>query len=254
MKISKKGIDLIKSFEGCSLLSYQDSAGVWTIGFGHTSGVKSGQTITAQQAENYLQADLSVFEQGVEKYVKVKLNQNQFDALVSFSYNVGLGNLAKSDLLKKLNSGDYSGASAEFPLWIYAGGKVLNGLIRRRNEERALFDAKIEEEDDEMVENKQVWINGKIYSCDVILKEDRNFLAVSSLKQAGFNVGYNPDTKVPSLGNATDKLEITVDGDAKSVEGLNLNGFTYVKLRDFAQALGKTVDYDGAAKLIEING
>lgn len=140
MKISQKGLNLIKSFEGLELKAYKDSVGVVTIGYGSTgTHVSMGQTITAQEAENLLKKDVSRFEEGVTKLVKVPLNQNQFDALVSFSFNLGLGNLGSSTLLKKLNNGDYQGVSLEFERWNRAGGKVLNGLTRRRLAEKELF-------------------------------------------------------------------------------------------------------------------
>ena len=139
MKTSQRGIDLIKKFEGCILKSYKCPFGVWTIGYGHTSGVKKGQVITKNQAEKYLKEDLKKFEKGVSSYVKVSLNQNQFDALVSFSYNVGLGAFKNSTLLRYLNKRDYSGASKELLKWNKSNGKVLNGLVKRRAEERKLF-------------------------------------------------------------------------------------------------------------------
>ena len=132
MKISQKGLDLIKNFEGLELKAYKDSVGILTIGYGSTgSHVKSGMTITAEQAEELLKQDVSRFEKGVNDLVKVSLTQNQFDALVSFSFNLGLGNLKSSTLLKKLNASDYTGAVNEFLRWNRAGGKVLNGLTRR---------------------------------------------------------------------------------------------------------------------------
>lgn len=140
MKTSQNGINLIKQFEGCRLTAYKCPAGVWTIGYGHTSGVKNGMTITQTKAEEYLKSDLVIYEKGVENAVKVTLNQNQFDALVSFSYNCGLGALRSSTLLKKLNAGDYTGASNEFPRWNKSNGRVLEGLKRRRTAEKALFD------------------------------------------------------------------------------------------------------------------
>lgn len=140
MKISQKGLNLIKSFEGLELKAYKDSVGVVTIGYGSTgTHVSMGQTLTVQQAEELLRKDVSRFEEGVGKLVKVTINQNQFDALVSFSFNLGLGNLSSSTLLKKLNAGDYEGASLEFERWNKAGGKVLNGLTRRRLAEKELF-------------------------------------------------------------------------------------------------------------------
>jgi GH24 family phage-related lysozyme (muramidase) len=144
MITSQVGVNLIKSFEGCVLHSYRDAVGVLTIGYGHTGNVKDGQTITQTQAEELLKGDLKRFEDGVNSLVKVKLNQNQFDALVSFSYNVGVGALKTSDLLEKLNKGDYTGASSEFARWCHAGGKVLKGLVLRREAERVLFLKQIE--------------------------------------------------------------------------------------------------------------
>jgi len=143
-KISNDGLLIIKHFEGRELRAYQDSVGVWTIGYGHTSAagppqVFAGQTITEQQAEEILKTDLALFEKGVRDLVKVAINGDQFAALVSFSFNVGLGALAGSTLLRKLNSGDYQGAANEFPRWVKAGGQTLPGLVRRRDAERALF-------------------------------------------------------------------------------------------------------------------
>ena len=135
----QKGIELIKSFEGCRLAAYKCPAGVLTIGYGHTSGVTSGQTISQAQAEEYLKADLAKYENAVNEYVTAALNQNQFDALVSFTYNCGAGALKSSTLLKKLNAGDYSGAASEFAKWNKASGKVLAGLTKRRAAEKALF-------------------------------------------------------------------------------------------------------------------
>lgn len=140
MKTSQKGIDLIKSSEGLRLEAYKDSVGVATIGFGHTGpDVQMGQKITAAEAELLLTVDLGKFEKGVTSLVKVGINQNQFDSLVSFSYNLGLGNLGSSTLLKKLNLGDYAGAAAEFTKWTKAGGVSLPGLVKRRAAEKALF-------------------------------------------------------------------------------------------------------------------
>lgn len=138
-KTSQAGVNLIKSFEGCRLTAYQDSAGVWTIGYGHTSGVKKGMTITEAQAEAYLKGDLGTAENAVNGKVTYSIKQNQFDALVSFTYNVGSGNFGSSTLLKKLNQGDITGAANEFDKWNKAGGQVLEGLVRRRAAEKAMF-------------------------------------------------------------------------------------------------------------------
>ncbi|MFJ2455290.1 lysozyme [Pseudomonas protegens] len=139
MRISQRGVALIKSFEGLRLSSYQDSVGVWTIGYGTTRGVTAGMRITADQAERMLQNDISRFEPDLDRLVKVPLSQNQWDALMSFTYNLGATNLASSTLLKLLNGGDYAGAADQFPRWNKAGGQVLAGLTRRRAAERAMF-------------------------------------------------------------------------------------------------------------------
>lgn len=143
MKISEKGLNLIKSFEGLELKAYKDSVGVLTIGWGNTgSHVKPGMIISKEQAENLLKQDVSRFERGVSELVKVQLTQNQFDSLVSFSFNLGLANLKSSTLLKKLNASDYSGAANEFLRWNRAGGVVLKGLTRRRQAEKDMFEGK----------------------------------------------------------------------------------------------------------------
>lgn len=140
MKISQKGADLVKSFEGLRLKAYKDSVGVWTWGYGSTGPHVTPDKIgTKEEAEQLLKKDLERFEKGVSDLVKVPLNQNQFDALCSFAFNLGLGNLKSSTLLKKLNAFDYIGASKEFERWNRAGGKVLAGLTRRRIAERDLF-------------------------------------------------------------------------------------------------------------------
>jgi lysozyme len=137
---SKNGLALTKQFEGCKLTAYQDSVGVWTIGYGHTGTFADpGKTITQAFADQLLLADIAKFEAGVLKLVRAAINQNQFDALVDFSFNLGLGNLGSSTLLKKLNAGDIKGAAEEFLRWDKAGGKVLAGLTRRRKAERELF-------------------------------------------------------------------------------------------------------------------
>jgi lysozyme len=138
MKISQKGIDLIKHFEGVKLNAYQDTVGVWTIGYGHTKGVHAGMTITGSEAENLLEQDLETFEAGVSNLVKVPINQDQYDALVSFAFNLGLGTLAGSTLLHKLNLKDYQGAAEEFGKWVHPGHQVLPGLVSRRKAEEGL--------------------------------------------------------------------------------------------------------------------
>jgi len=137
---SPAGLALTKSFEGCSLKSYRDSAGIWTIGWGHVSGVVPGMVWTQEQADAQLLDDIQWAVGVVNSKVHVPLNQNQFDALVDFCYNAGSGNFAASTLLRKVNAGDFAGAAAQFPLWVHAGGAVIPGLVRRREAEQALFE------------------------------------------------------------------------------------------------------------------
>jgi lysozyme len=139
MKISQTGIDLIKRFEGLRLNAYRDAVGVWTIGYGHTATAKPGQRISAERAEELLRRDLETFERGVERRLKVEVNQAQFDAMVSLAFNVGLGAFGKSTLLRLVNRGAYSAAADQFGRWVYAGGRKLRGLVRRRQAERELF-------------------------------------------------------------------------------------------------------------------
>ena len=139
MEISKNGINLIKFFEGLKLDSYKCPADVWTIGIGHTKGVKPFMRINEAQAYMYFNEDVQWCYDAIKSYVKVPLNQNQFDALVSFIFNLGTGNFSKSTLLKLLNQGNYNGAAEEFLKWTLAGGRSLPGLVNRRNAERRLF-------------------------------------------------------------------------------------------------------------------
>nr|WP_232370376.1 lysozyme [Xenorhabdus lircayensis] len=124
------------------LKAYPDpatGAAPWTIGYGHTKGVKPGQVITAQQAEVFLHQDLIPIYGAIQRLVKVSLTQGQFDALCSFIFNLGIGNFAHSTLLKKLNAGDYQGAAGEFLKWDRADGRVLSDLFIRRKSEQQMF-------------------------------------------------------------------------------------------------------------------
>lgn len=134
-----KDLSIIKGYEGLRLKAYQDSVGVWTIGYGHTKGVSSGMEINETQADTFLREDVSWAQDAVNDNVSVPLNQLQFDALVSFTFNLGETNLKSSTLLRKLNSGDYLGAANEFQRWNKAGGKELSGLTKRRNAEANQF-------------------------------------------------------------------------------------------------------------------
>ena len=148
---SQKLIDLIKSFEGFSATPYRCPSGIPTIGFGSTRDTDgtaitmNHPTITELEASNLVLSTLKTYEDAVRRYVMVPLNQNQFDALVDFAYNVGAKNLQKSTLLRKLNAGDYKGASEQFGVWIYGTNPKtgahtkLNGLVKRREAERLLF-------------------------------------------------------------------------------------------------------------------
>ena len=136
---SRAGLGLIQTFEGCKLSAYLCPAGVPTIGYGRTTGVKLGQTITQAQADAWLLEEYDAFERKVRALVKVPLTAHQLGSLVSFAYNVGTGALGSSTLLRLLNKGDYAGAALQFGRWNKAGGKVLNGLTRRRKAETDLF-------------------------------------------------------------------------------------------------------------------
>lgn len=142
MKLSQRGIDLIKQFEGYSSKAYPDPAtggAPWTIGYGTTKGVKPGMVITAQQAEKMLRDDVAKFESGVSSLITSPTTQGQFDAMVSLAYNIGLGNFGKSTLLKKHNARCYTCAADQFRVWNRANGKVMNGLTKRRAAERQVY-------------------------------------------------------------------------------------------------------------------
>jgi lysozyme len=172
MKINQAGLDLLKKAEGLELEAYPDPASPlgkacqakklpmrryreitgwqnlkgdpWTIGYGHTGAdVTPGKKITQSEADDLKRKDLAKFEQGVTNLVKVPVNENQFSALVSIAYNIGLGNLGSSTLLKKLNAKDYAGASAQFAAWNKAQGQILPGLVKRRADEAKLFDTPV---------------------------------------------------------------------------------------------------------------
>lgn len=142
MKINQAGFDLVKRFEGCRLTSYPDPAtggDPWTIGYGSTKGVRPGQVISQDMAEQLLLRDLAVFEDGVARLIKVPVTSNQFSACVCLAYNIGLGNFGGSTLLKLINAGDKH-ASEQFLVWNRGAGKVMAGLVKRRAAEKALFD------------------------------------------------------------------------------------------------------------------
>tara|TARA_Y100001951_G_C11178069_1_gene204263 strand:+ start:164 stop:619 length:456 start_codon:yes stop_codon:yes gene_type:complete len=143
MNISQEGLSLIKKFEGCKLESYKCAAGVWTIGFGSTSGVEEGMEISQERADMLLLEDVEVFEEAVNNLVEVDLEQNQFDALVAWTFNLGSTNLKNSTLLKVLNDKNYEGVPEQIKRWnkatVDGERQVLEGLVRRREAESLLF-------------------------------------------------------------------------------------------------------------------
>lgn len=136
---SKACLDLIKKYEGFQREAYRCPAGVWTIGYGHTRGVKKGDVCDEEMADAWLRGDAAGAATCVRAKVRVALAQHQFDALVSFVFNIGCGKFARSPLLKRVNAGDFEGAAVEFAKWKHGGGRVLEGLVRRREEEEAMF-------------------------------------------------------------------------------------------------------------------
>ena len=142
-ELNSASLDLIKSFEGLRLKVYRDPVKLLTVGYGHLilprDGLKFGDAISQEGADELLQQDLAMAINIVESFVRIPLNDNQFGALVSFTFNLGGGNLLRSSLFRHLNLGDYKTAADRFLLWTRAGGRVLPGLVRRRKAERELF-------------------------------------------------------------------------------------------------------------------
>ena len=197
MKINDAGLKLIKSFEGCKLKAYQDSVGVWTIGWGHTANVKAGQTITQAKADEYLMKDLAKFEKAVND-LKRDFNENQFSALVSFAYNCGVGNL--KSLCKGRSEAEIG---SKMLLYNKAGGKVLTGLTRRRMAENKLYNKPVTE---------------KVYEMPVeTLKRGMSGDGVKWLQQALNHKGYNLEVD-GVFGNITEQavkdfqIKYLVDG------------------------------------------
>ena len=140
MKTSKAGLNIIKEHEGLRLNAYQDPVGIWTIGYGHTATAQQGQTITEKQAEALLIQDVQTAENAVNSQISAPINQNQFDALVSWTFNLGSGSLFRSTLKKKVNANPNDPSiKDEFMRWVNAGGQVLNGLVKRRAKEAELY-------------------------------------------------------------------------------------------------------------------
>jgi GH24 family phage-related lysozyme (muramidase) len=184
VKISEAGLSLIKSFEGCVLTAYLDAVGIWTVGYGHTGpSVHRGLTITQKLAEDILAQDVRRFELGVLNNVKVNLNQNEFDALVSFSFNVGVNALKNSTLLRLLNDGaDRSIVAAEFLRWNKGGDKVLEGLTRRRQAEKALFLQKTRHPllAHSILANRDTWLKRRPVQSSELAAEEKLFVPKGS--------------------------------------------------------------------------
>jgi lysozyme len=137
---SEDGLNLTKQFEGFELNAYADSGGVWTIGYGHTGpGVCAGLIVTEEQADTFLASDVAGAVTAVNRLVTSGISQNQFDALVDFTFNLGPASLAQSTLLRYVNSGDFDNAALQFSLWDHCRGVVVPGLLKRRNAEATLF-------------------------------------------------------------------------------------------------------------------
>lgn len=184
MKLSQNGLDLIKEFEGLRLKAYPDIGGVPTIGYGTTGpDIKLGMEITKAKAEELLRADVAAFERGVSDLVKVAINQNEFDALVSFSYNVGLNALKTSTLLRLLNDGsDRSIVANEFLRWNKVGDRVVEGLTRRRKAERDLFLAKIKNPmlSASLLAKQDTWLKRKPIQSSELAAEEKLFVPKGS--------------------------------------------------------------------------
>lgn len=134
------GMALTRGFEGLRLEAYLDQRGVWTVGYGHTGpGVHAGLTITEADAEAFLASDIAGAVGAVNRLVTRDVSQNQFDALVDFTYNLGAANLARSTLLREVNAGNFAAAAKEFLVWDHVDGRVVPGLLRRRQAEAELF-------------------------------------------------------------------------------------------------------------------
>lgn len=211
-KISQEGIEFIKEREGLRLKAYDDGGGVWTIGFGHTKGVKKGDTINKEQAETFLRNDLIEFEGAVDALVKVPLTQKQFDALVSFAFNVGVGALRKSTLLKVLNAGDYGRVPNELSKWVKDGGKTVQGLVKRRALEAAMF---MDDEDDSVLTHKP-----RRATPTVVNKENVTW---------GAGIAAAVATPMADLGNAGEPIQYAIA--AIMVLAFGIGAWFFIKRR-----------------------
>lgn len=220
-RTNHEGLKLLTTFEGCRLDAYDDSVGVWTIGYGHTKGIHEVMTITQAQAEQFLQEDLEIFESYVEDGIQVDVNEDQFSALVCFCFNVGAEGFGSSTLLRKLNAGDYQGAAEQFPVWNKGGGKPMLGLTRRRLAEQAFFFSKswqpfLTYEGDGTTSGQAATPRTLKLTSPMLQGEDVRRVQEALLK-AGLSVGDGADG---NFGNVTDaavkqfqqQKGLTVDG------------------------------------------
>lgn len=274
MHINQKGLDLIKSFEGCRLAVYKDAVGVLTVGWGHTGLLDGkpmmlGQRITKEKAEELLKADMSKFEKEVMRYNPVyDFNENEFSALVSFAYNVGS--------IKGLTaSGSRNRATIAEKMLLYdkAGGRTLAGLTRRRKAERELFLTKVSgtqpqtqtvvkptpivkpvetvKEDDEVVEQIKFNVDGKEYTFDRILKDGVNYVKLRDLANA-IGAEVSAVGSIPQLKTKTvEQSNMVVDDKNVTVSRILKDGTNFVKLRDLANAIGAEVSNNGDTAIIK---
>lgn len=231
MRTSQNGIDLIKKYEGCHLTAYKCPSGVWTIGYGHTDGVKEGMKISQQQADSFLSQDLQKYEQYVELNCKFNLSQNQFDALVSFTYNCGVGNL--KTLIKNRTPEQIADAIL---LYNKGGGQVLQGLVKRRIDEQALF-LRGMEKGGEM---------GQLESNTVVLKKGSKSEEVKQLQERLYTIGYEPGTADGIFGEKTRQAVISFQADAglqaDGIVGKNTwNGLGKIKIYSLKEAGNKNI-------------
>ena len=220
MKISNKGLELIKRFEGCRLVAYQDSGGVWTIGYGHTKGVTAGQNITQAQADAFLVDDCGKAEAAVNKYYdRYHFNQNQFDALVSFAFNIG--NIDKLTINGKRTIVEIS---SKIPAYCNCAGKKLQGLVNRRTEEKNLFDTPVVEVAPDKTEQKEC---GYMFECPVLgggMSGNAVLLWQKLLAGCGYDLGE--------------------DGRAGNLSGV-FNSGTYLATLDYKKHVGISIGADG---------
>jgi GH24 family phage-related lysozyme (muramidase) len=221
-KTNQEGLKLVKSFEGLYLEAYLDPVGVWTIGWGATKGVREGMKITVAQAEKMLQDELEKFEVAVANAVKVSINDNQFSALVSFTYNLGARSLSESTLLKLLNEGKFQEAADQFPRWDKAGGQSLLGLSRRRRAERALF---LSQPWEEFLHWEPERVLRLAEPGQPLVRGDDVRQVQKALIKAGFDVG--PDGADSFFGKGTDKAV----REFQQQKGLTIDGIVGDKTR-----------------------